>query len=98
MKKKNILFLLCCLGWFFVLLLSGCKKEEVIQKNTPDAPFNPYDTITHTPPTQEMPKVDSASFMGLHTFIFSKSCAQPACHDGSFEPDFRTVESAYNSL
>jgi hypothetical protein len=34
----------------------------------------------------------------LHTYIFSPRCAVPACHDGSFEPDYRTVESAYNTL
>ena len=25
-------------------------------------------------------------------------CANSGCHDGSFEPDFRTIESSYNTL
>jgi hypothetical protein len=47
-----------------------------------------------------MPPVepDSASLVGLHKFIFSQSCAVPGCHDGAFEPDFRTVQSTYSTL
>jgi hypothetical protein len=36
--------------------------------------------------------------VGLHQYIFEPTCADPACHDGSFEPDFRTVESTYSTL
>lgn len=39
----------------------------------------------------------SASFYQVYTQIFKVSCAMPACHDGTFEPDFRTPESAYNT-
>jgi hypothetical protein len=38
------------------------------------------------------------AFESLFTGIFSKSCALPACHDGNFEPDFRTFSSTYNTL
>src|ERR1035437_6295213 len=34
----------------------------------------------------------------VHSKVLSVSCALPACHDGSFEPDFRTIESAFNTL
>ncbi|MGB0423298.1 MAG: hypothetical protein ACPGED_03200, partial [Flavobacteriales bacterium] len=34
----------------------------------------------------------------LHGRIFSPTCANSGCHDGTFEPDFRTISSAYNSL
>jgi hypothetical protein len=34
----------------------------------------------------------------LHNNIFTPTCANSGCHDGTFEPDFRTIESAYNSL
>ena len=37
------------------------------------------------------------SFYRVYTKIFKVSCAMPACHDGTFEPDFRTPESAYNT-
>ena len=46
---------------------------------------------------QEMQENYSA-IEGLHQDIFSVSCAIPACHDGSFEPDFRTVQSSYWTL
>ena len=63
-----------------------------------DLPFNPFDTLTVPPPDIIQMPVDSNGFLGLHHYIFSKSCNQPGCHDGTFEPDFRTVESAYNTL
>ena len=46
----------------------------------------------------EVLDIDSASFLGLHTYIFQPTCAVPGCHDGNFEPDFRTVQSSYNTL
>ena len=30
--------------------------------------------------------------------IFGPTCANSGCHDGTFEPDFRTAEASYNSL
>ncbi|MDB4127046.1 hypothetical protein N9580_03450, partial [Flavobacteriales bacterium] len=29
---------------------------------------------------------------------FIPTCANSGCHDGTFEPDFRTIESSYNTL
>jgi len=83
----------------FILLLSvalaSCKEEiTVVPAATPD---NPYDTIDYSGIVPN-DSVDAASFIGLHEYIFSTSCAVPGCHDGAFEPDFRTVESAYNTL
>ena len=34
----------------------------------------------------------------LYRDIFQARCALPGCHDGHFEPDFRTVQSAYSTL
>jgi hypothetical protein len=34
----------------------------------------------------------------LHAGLFKPTCANSGCHDGNFEPDFRTVESSYYSL
>lgn len=67
---------------FALLLLLSCKKDN---------PFTPGD---------DSPK-DSLSitnFAGLHQHILEPRCANPACHDGAFEPDFRTAESAYNTM
>lgn len=87
----SVIFLLALWATLFTLP-TACKKEPPL----PD--FNPYDTLSY--PNQQIPAVvvDSASFLGLHNYVFSKSCNVPGCHDGSFEPDFRTVESSYNTL
>lgn len=62
-------------------------------------PDNPFDDIDYTGGVViDMPEPDSSSLVGLHTYIFSQSCSVPGCHDGSFEPDFRTVQSTYSSL
>ena len=89
---KKIIFTFSVLS----LLLYSCKDN-----NTPepaDLPFNPFDTLTYPLPEIETIPVDSNGFLGLHHYIFSESCNRPGCHDGTFEPDFRTVESSYNSL
>ena len=41
------------------------------------------------------PDTSDASFYQVYSRVLSPSCALPACHDGSFEPDFRTPQSAY---
>ncbi|MEM7657574.1 MAG: hypothetical protein AAF399_15680 [Bacteroidota bacterium] len=75
-----------------LLLVIAC------QPDVSPPPPNPYDAIEYeqelVPPTPP----DSATIVGLHTYIFSVSCAVPGCHDGSFEPDFRTVQSTYSTL
>ena len=61
--------------------------------------MNPYDA-------QDLPEdntvqgegLNPASIEGLHANIFGKTCANSGCHDGNFEPDFRTIESTYNTL
>lgn len=75
-----------------MLLLAGCQEE-----GDPDPPQNPYDGIMQPVEKEEQPP-DSNSILGLHQFIFERTCADPGCHDGSFEPDFRTVYSTYRSL
>jgi hypothetical protein len=72
-----------------VLVVISCQKEYV----------NPYDT-------QDLPddnivqgeELNPTSIEGLHANIFGKTCANSGCHDGTFEPDFRTIESTYNTL
>lgn len=41
------------------------------------------------------PKDNIAS---LHANIFLPTCANSGCHDGTFSPDFRTIQSSYNTL
>jgi len=80
------LFILC----FFVFEISSCKKEEV--------PANPYDGINYNGGTSPDSIPDPASITGLHKNIFFPRCANPGCHDGTFEPDFRTVQSSFSTL
>lgn len=48
--------------------------------------------------TIQSPVADSCDFMSVYQFIFSESCNLNGCHDGSFEPDFSTPASAYQTL
>lgn len=77
--------------WF-----SSCENEIVTEPGV--LPFNPYDTLTY--PAESIPDipVDSNSFVGIHKYILSVKCAVNGCHNGSFEPDYRTVQSAYSTL
>ncbi|MDX5321432.1 MAG: hypothetical protein LPK45_09915 [Bacteroidota bacterium] len=72
--------------------LVACYKE------VPDSSPNPFVNQNQGTGENEVDSLNPASFEGLHKQIFSVKCAVPLCHDGSFEPDFRTMESAYNNL
>jgi len=65
-------------------------------KTISDDGENPF--INNVNDSASTDSVDPASIQGLHKNIFSARCSNPTCHDGSFEPDFRTIESTYNSL
>lgn len=85
MKKTfPYLFLILTLVW------SSCTKDAE----------NPFDNPDNLPPedTTNIADADPASFVGLHQNIFKPTCANSGCHDGTFEPDFRTIESSYNTL
>ena len=64
-------------------------KEEINPFDFNSNIVSENDTLYFTDPT---------SFSALHNNIFYPTCANSGCHDGTFEPDFRTIESAYNSL
>ena len=72
------------------MLFSACKKNE-----TPD---NPYDSVNYNPDPDNDSIPSPSSITGLHKNIFSPKCAVPGCHDGTFEPDFRTVQSTFSTL
>ncbi len=78
------LFFLCLLAF------SACKEE---------APINPFDNIENpNGPAPEDVVLDPTSIAGLHANLFKKTCANSGCHDGTFEPDYRSIESTYNTL
>lgn len=70
----------------------------MIDGELPEVPFNPFDTVDYSVPVVNIEAPDSNSFLGIHSFILAKTCNEPGCHDGTFEPDFRTVQGAYNNL
>ena len=78
----------CILLIVFALAFAGCKEE--------DEPVNPYPVSSGTQPVVNEP--DPNTIAGLHKNIFSPKCAVPGCHDGTFEPDFRTIQSSFSSL
>ncbi len=72
------------------VILYACKSDVI-------DPPNPYDGINSggtNPPVEPDPN----SITGLHKNIFNVKCNNPGCHDGNFEPDFRSVQSTYSSL
>ena len=92
--KKQLIYIVFIV-FTGIIAFNACKKETV--RVEPDEPDNPYDAIDYGSETNPV-LIDSSSFLGLHTYIFSTTCAVPGCHDGAFEPDFRTVQSTYNTL
>lgn len=94
-KSKSISSVKFFLFAFFcalvVMFQTACKKDE---------PHNPYLDIVQPQP-QQNPDADDlpvGSFAWLHAKVFAPTCANSGCHDGTFEPEFRTMASAYNSL
>lgn len=73
-----------------MLIIHSCKKDEPV-------PPNPYDDVDYGTITDPTPP-DPNSFVGIHTNILKTRCSKSGCHDGNFEPDFRTVESSYATL
>lgn len=77
----------------------SCTKEETIRVEPEEVNFpNPF--TNQGGGQNPFPlNIDSTSFLGIYNSILSVKCGanNGACHDGSFEPDFRTLFSAYNT-
>ena len=86
MKMKFILSL------FLIITLVACKKSSKSGN-----PYDNWDNTNKGPVISDKP-IDPNSIEGLHKNIFKPTCSNSGCHDGNFEPDFRSVESSYNSL
>lgn len=85
-KLWSVLFLI-----FGAFCFQACQTEDEV---------NPFDEAGSTQDTVrfELTDPDPATIAGLFVNIFHPTCANSACHDGTFEPDFRTIESSYNTL
>lgn len=75
---------------FLAIVVDSCKKDD------PFSGSGDEEVVTNDPPI--VTDFEDDSFIGLHHNIFSKTCANSGCHDGNFPPDFRTIESSYNTL
>jgi hypothetical protein len=84
----------CLLLLFAIGLIQSCDSETDIDNPYDDQPIKIHhdkvdpDTVLPAPVT----------IQALQKLVFEPTCANSGCHDGLFEPDFRTVESTYNSL
>lgn len=74
-----------------LLTVSSCKKKGS------DNPYDDWQNPAKNPVVSDKP-IDPNTIQGLHKNIFKPTCSNSGCHDGNFEPDFRSVESSYNSL
>ncbi|HNQ13353.1 MAG TPA: hypothetical protein PKH65_05940 [Bacteroidia bacterium] len=72
----------------FLIVFAACKKENE----------NPFDSVSSSQVGNTIDTTSRYSITGLHKNIFLPKCAMSACHGGTFEPDFRTVSSTYNTL
>ena len=88
---KKLIFILGILSSILVFTITSCKKDEVV-------PENPFDKIDYGDDTPNPDTLNSITLAGLHRNLFVTKCAVPGCHDGNFEPDFRTVQSSYSTL
>ncbi|MDI1235633.1 MAG: hypothetical protein PSX81_15250 [bacterium] len=77
---------------FCLLAFVACKKNS-----NKSNPFDDWTTTSRGSVMQDL-AIDPNTIEGLHKNIFKPTCANSGCHDGNFEPDFRSVESSYNSL
>ncbi|HQV75247.1 MAG: hypothetical protein KBA60_04250 [Flavobacteriales bacterium] len=71
-----------------ILVMAACKKD------TP----NPYDELERRSSNPTVENIPQDNFAWIHQRILRPSCALSGCHDGTFEPEFRSIGSAYNSL
>lgn len=91
MRMKNVL-LIFAVG--LMLGLSACSDDATIGNPYDDQPAKEHHDKVGTDTVLPGP----ITIQNLQKLIFEPTCANSGCHDGLFEPDFRTVESSYNSL
>lgn len=79
-------------GWLIVgimvFLISGCGQQSG---------KNPFEGSSQTQTTNLTDEVSPMELAGIHQSILKPSCAIPGCHDGHFEPDFRTPQSSFST-
>jgi hypothetical protein len=92
MKKYYINSFLFTIA-FITVLLVACKKDAAVPENPFDDP-----TLKAPDPTPSSYNPSPTSFEYIYEKVFNTTCNNSGCHDGTFEPDFRNISSAYNSI
>ncbi|MEZ4687387.1 MAG: hypothetical protein R3B47_15350 [Bacteroidia bacterium] len=79
----------CCI--VFIAAINACIE--------PKPPENPFDDLPRdTTAIIDGPELDPNGIASIHRDVFSVTCANSGCHDGTFEPDFRSIKLSYNTL
>ncbi len=86
---KSRLFVFAFLAFAGIFCIQACNSE-------PDNPFDNTEEPTGEDSTSL--QLNPVSIEGIHESVFKPTCANSGCHDGTFEPDFRTIYSSYNTL
>jgi hypothetical protein len=88
MKQTSIIGYFCGA----LLLIYACSQSDV-----PDNPFEGQ--IIHQDTVKlDLLQAEYGSFAWIYKQVLHPTCANVGCHDGTFEPDYRTMESSYNTL
>jgi hypothetical protein len=74
-----------------LLALGSCDKDS-------ELPPNPYDEVDYLTPPAPVDTLQKNTLVWLHKNILETRCASPGCHDGNFEPDFRSLESSFATM
>jgi hypothetical protein len=74
-----------------IITIISCNVED-------ELPPNPYDDIDYPTPPAPTDTLIPNGIIAIHRDILHPRCAVPGCHDGNFEPDFRTVQSTSSTL
>lgn len=79
---------------FLFLLLIGA-----VFQSCDEEPANPFDSEELENEEIKIGEpLDPNTIQGIHHNVFKPTCANSGCHDGTFEPNFQTIESSYNTL
>lgn len=73
------------------LAFLGCKDDE-------PPPHNPYDDIDYGNGNGNNYVPDPDGITGIYENILRRKCSLPGCHDGHFEPDFRSIQSSWSTM
>ena len=90
MKKPNA-YLFMLLTASLLAIFSSCKREDPL-------PDNPYDNVDYGPGSTTNYTPDPNGITGIYENILRRKCSLPGCHDGHFEPDFRSIQSAWSTM